>query len=94
MTYWIIDNDAIDYRVGYLTSDEDVYYDVTCSESASFVAKTFEANTIEEAKEVLKAYNSYADRPVTMLHCCSTGCIVSTYDYYHDRYKCARETIS
>lgn len=94
MTYWIIDNDDVDYRAGYLTSDEDAYYDITCKESASFIAKTFEADSLEEANKVLKAYNTYADRPVTILHCCKMGCSVSTYDYYHDRYRCARETIS
>ena len=87
-TFYIVDNDVVDYRDGYLTSDEDAYYDITCKESASFIAKTFEADSLEDAKQVLHNYNHYADRPVTVLHCCSTGCCISTYDYYHDSYKC------
>ena len=88
MTYWIIDNELVEYRDGFLTSDEDLYYDITCKETSSFIGKTFEADSEEEALKVLKAYNAYADRPVTRLHCCTTGCCVSTYDYHHDSYKC------
>ena len=84
MTFWIVDTDTNEYREGYLCTEEP-FFDIW---DGKIVAKCFEAETIDDAKKVLSAYNHYADKPVTVLHCCSTGCCVSTYAYYHDTFKC------
>lgn len=90
MKFYLIDDEKIDYREGFIVTEEDVerdhYFD---NYSGYYVVEVLEFNTIDEAKEYCQNYNNYTDKSNEELGCCGRGCTMSAFDYARWNGKCA-----
>lgn len=85
MKYYVIDDERAKSREAFVIAEDEEL----SSYSYWFTVAVF--NNRKEAEEFCDKYNSYDGCDDIELDCCSDGCIMSAYDYYHSSGRCAYE---